>query len=192
MSQHSYSTQPDRLHSQAFSVEPRRTPLSQSVSAFDVTISSLVGVAASLCFVNLRLLSRGLYLPLRLSVSCLRCQVFPLSTVNCPLSTVNCPLSTEGRLPFPDAHSLLFVHERSCYSAPMLRSSYIDELTSIHQQQLRGGYFQRTAHKHKVYKASTRWSTTGVLSRFATCSLAVRRIILDQAGSVKHYFQSFL
>ena len=46
-------------------MEPRRTPLSQSVSAFDVTISSLVGVAASLCFVNLRLLNRGLYLSLQ-------------------------------------------------------------------------------------------------------------------------------
>jgi len=42
--------------------------------------------------------------------------------------------------PFPDAHSLLFVRERSCCSASLLRSLYIDELTSIHQQQLRGGF----------------------------------------------------
>ena len=57
MSQHSYSTQPDRLHSPAFSVEPRRTPLSQSVSAFDVTISSRVGVTASLCSHSLTLIT---------------------------------------------------------------------------------------------------------------------------------------
>ena len=94
MSQHSYSTQPDRLHSPAFSVEARRTPLSRSVSAFDVTISSLVGVAASLCSHSLALITAEVLTAHQLSVSSFRFSVFPLSTVNCKLST-------EGRLPSP-------------------------------------------------------------------------------------------
>jgi len=57
LSQHSYSPQLNHLHSWVFSVEPRRTPLSQSVSAFDVTISSIVGVAASLCSHSLALIT---------------------------------------------------------------------------------------------------------------------------------------
>ena len=61
MSQHAYSTQPDRFRSPAFSAEPRRTPLSRSVSAFDVTISSLVGVAASLCSHSLALITAEVF-----------------------------------------------------------------------------------------------------------------------------------
>ena len=106
LSQHSYSTQPDHFRSPAFSVEPRRTPLSRSVSAFDVTISSRVGVAASLCNVRFRL---------TLPRSCpLQQSGFFTRTA---LRTVSLRFSSAGgcRLHFPDVSTLLFGHVRSCY-----------------------------------------------------------------------------
>ena len=92
----------------------------------------------------------------------------------------------------PSPTRYLFVHERSCYSTLLLQSSYTDELTYTHQQQLRGGILPANSSRDVNLQGFNPLVARQVLSRFCGLLLSGEWNYITRLAYCQHFFESFL